>query len=226
MRTQGTPPRQAYNAQTSRERAAGHPRRGDHDRRAGLRASGADARHHPAAPRQARCERAARGGRSADAGYWHTRQIQAIDERGIEVLVPPDGTMRDGIRPGWEHGFFDVMRQQARHRPRPTALREAQDHRRTGLRADQTQPAHRPVHAKRQGRRAVRMAVSERDAQSAQAPQPLDRQHRLTHGRAGQSRGSAEPPRGHRIPLVPNIPTASRRSSHATSPSPPGSICP
>ena len=30
-----------------RERAAGHPRRGDHGRRAGLRASGADARHHP-----------------------------------------------------------------------------------------------------------------------------------------------------------------------------------
>src|SRR5205823_1991510 len=46
-----------------------------------------------------------------DAGYWHTRQIQAIEDRGIEVLVPPDGTMRDGIRPGWEHGFFDVMRQ-------------------------------------------------------------------------------------------------------------------
>ena len=47
----------------------------------------------------------------ADAGYWHTRQIQTIAERGMEVLVPPDGTMRDGIRPGWEHGFFDVMRQ-------------------------------------------------------------------------------------------------------------------
>jgi Transposase DDE domain len=47
----------------------------------------------------------------ADAGDWHTRQIQSIAERGIEVLVPPDGTMRDGIRPGWEHGFFDVARQ-------------------------------------------------------------------------------------------------------------------
>ena len=29
-----------------------------------------------------------------DAGYWHTRQIQAIADRGIEVLVPPDGAMR------------------------------------------------------------------------------------------------------------------------------------
>ncbi len=26
----------------------------------------------------------------ADAGYWHHPQMQAISERGIEVLVPPD----------------------------------------------------------------------------------------------------------------------------------------
>jgi hypothetical protein len=32
----------------------------------------------------------------ADAGYWHTAQMQAIVDRGIEVLIPPDGTMRDG----------------------------------------------------------------------------------------------------------------------------------
>ena len=35
-----------------------------------------------------------------DVGYWHTRQIEAIAERGIEVLVPPDGAARDGKRPG------------------------------------------------------------------------------------------------------------------------------
>ena len=46
-----------------------------------------------------------------DAGYWHTAQIQAITERGIDVLIPPDGTMREGKRPGWEHGFFEFMRQ-------------------------------------------------------------------------------------------------------------------
>jgi Transposase DDE domain len=45
-----------------------------------------------------------------DAGYWHTAQIQAITERGIDVLIPPDGTMREGKRPGWEHGFFELMR--------------------------------------------------------------------------------------------------------------------
>ena len=45
-----------------------------------------------------------------DAGYWHNRQIQAITDRGIEVLIPPDGTMREGKRPGWEHGFYEQMR--------------------------------------------------------------------------------------------------------------------
>jgi hypothetical protein len=46
----------------------------------------------------------------ADAGYWHTRQIETITERGLDVLVPPDGGMRDGHRPGWEHGLYEKMR--------------------------------------------------------------------------------------------------------------------
>jgi hypothetical protein len=31
----------------------------------------------------------------AAAGYWHTAQMQTITDRGIEVLVPPDGNMRE-----------------------------------------------------------------------------------------------------------------------------------
>jgi methyltransferase (TIGR00027 family) len=46
-----------------------------------------------------------------DAGYWHTRQIHAIQDRGIEVLVPPDGAMREGNRPGWEDGLYEQMRE-------------------------------------------------------------------------------------------------------------------
>jgi hypothetical protein len=46
----------------------------------------------------------------ADAGYWHTAQQQAITDRGIEVLVPPDGNQRAGIRPGWEGGPYQQMR--------------------------------------------------------------------------------------------------------------------
>ena len=46
-----------------------------------------------------------------DAGYWHTRQIQAIADRGIELLVPPDGAMREGKPPGWEDGLYEQMRE-------------------------------------------------------------------------------------------------------------------
>ena len=179
MRTQGTPPRQAYNAQTS-----------VNEQQIILAAEitiDAPDFGHLEPMLDTTLQHLAKHGVIeqpevvlADAGYWHTRQIQSITERGIEVLVPPDGTMRDGIRPGWEHGFFDVMRQKLLTDRGRRALREAEDHRRAGLRTDQTQPAHRPVHAKRQGRRAVRMAVSRRDPQPPQAPQPLDRQHRLT----------------------------------------------
>jgi hypothetical protein len=49
-----------------------------------------------------------------DAGYWHTRQIEAIADRGIEVLVPPDGAAREGNRPGWENGLFEHMREKLR----------------------------------------------------------------------------------------------------------------
>ena len=111
MRTQGTPPRQAYNAQTSRERAAGDPRRGDHDRRAATSGISSRCSTPPCSISPSTAWSSNPRWSLADAGYWHTRQIQSIAERGMEVLVPPDGTMRDGIRPGWEHGFFDVMRQ-------------------------------------------------------------------------------------------------------------------
>ena len=109
MRTQGTPPRQAYNAQTA-----------VNEQQVILAAEitiDAPDFGHLEPMLDSTLQHLTRHGVSeqpevvlGDAGYWHTRQIQAIEERGIEVLVPPDGTMRDGIRPGWEHGFFDVMR--------------------------------------------------------------------------------------------------------------------
>ena len=46
----------------------------------------------------------------ADAGYWHTRQIETITERGYDVLVPPDGAMRESNRPGWKDGLYEKMR--------------------------------------------------------------------------------------------------------------------
>jgi hypothetical protein len=46
----------------------------------------------------------------ADAGYWHTEQIQTAMADGIRVLVPPDGGLRDGTRPGWNGGLYAFMR--------------------------------------------------------------------------------------------------------------------
>ena len=109
MRTQGTPPRQAYNAQTA-----------VNDRQiilaAEITVDAPDFGHlEPMLEttlgqlRAARCDELPEAV-IADAGYWHTAQMQAITERGIEVLVPPDGNMREGKRPGWENGLYEQMR--------------------------------------------------------------------------------------------------------------------
>jgi transposase len=46
----------------------------------------------------------------ADAGYWHQAQMEAIVNRGIQVLVPPDAGKRKGARPGWDGGAYAFMR--------------------------------------------------------------------------------------------------------------------
>lgn len=46
----------------------------------------------------------------ADAGYWHTEQMQQIAANPIQVLIPPDSGQREGARPGWDGGLYAVMR--------------------------------------------------------------------------------------------------------------------
>jgi transposase len=109
MRTQGTPPRQAYNAQTA-----------VNDRQIILAAEitvDAPDFGHLEPMLDTTLRHLERHGVSdvpeaviGDAGYWHSRQIESITERGIEVLIPPDGTMREGKRPGWENGLYELMR--------------------------------------------------------------------------------------------------------------------
>jgi hypothetical protein len=109
MRTQGTPPRQAYNAQTA-----------VNDRQIILAAEitiDAPDFGHLAPMLDTTLAHLERHRVSqqpaaviADAGYWHNRQIEQVTDRGIEVLIPPDGNMREGKRPGWEHGFYEAMR--------------------------------------------------------------------------------------------------------------------
>jgi transposase len=109
MRTQGTPPRQAYNAQTAvnekqiilaAEITVDAPDFGHLEPMLNTTLEQL-ARHGVTEPP---------GAVLADAGYWHTRQIEAITDRGLEVLIPPDGAMRDGHRPGWENGLYELMR--------------------------------------------------------------------------------------------------------------------
>jgi transposase len=46
----------------------------------------------------------------ADAGYWHQQQMEAIVDRGMQVLIPPDAGKRKGARPGWDGGLYAFMR--------------------------------------------------------------------------------------------------------------------
>ena len=116
MRTQGTPPRQAYNAQTA-----------VNDQQIILAAEitldAPDFGHlepmldtHRSSARAAWRERAARRRCSLTPATGTPPRSQAISERGIEVLIPPDGNMREGKRPGWEHGLYERMRRQAHQR--------------------------------------------------------------------------------------------------------------
>ena len=47
----------------------------------------------------------------ADAGYWHHVQMDAIVNRGMQVLIPPDAGKRKGERPGWNGGRYARMRE-------------------------------------------------------------------------------------------------------------------
>jgi transposase len=46
----------------------------------------------------------------ADAGYWHSEQMEQLTGRGTVVLIPPDAGKRKGARPGWDGGLYAFMR--------------------------------------------------------------------------------------------------------------------
>lgn len=46
----------------------------------------------------------------ADAGYWHTDQMESVSSRGMQVLIPPDSRLRTATRPGWDKGTYARMR--------------------------------------------------------------------------------------------------------------------
>ena len=94
MRTQGTPPRQAHNAQAVVN---------DQPVILAAEITNAAPDFGQLAPMfEATMRELAEQGVTevpevmlADAGYWHHPQMQTITDRGIEVLVPPDGNTRE-----------------------------------------------------------------------------------------------------------------------------------
>jgi hypothetical protein len=109
MRTQGQPTVQGYNAQAA-------VTRGQIIVAAEVAVESPDFGHLEPAVRAALRELEAAGVTQrpemvlADAGYWHTRQMENIVSDGIQVLVPPDAGLRDGVRPGWDKGPYAFMR--------------------------------------------------------------------------------------------------------------------
>ena len=109
MRTQGTPSRQSYNAQTAVNEQ-------QIILAAEITVDAPDFGHlEPTLDTTLRAPSSSTGVDEPDAVWpsrlWHTRQIERVAQRGIEVLIPPDGRMRDGRRPGWENGFYKRMRE-------------------------------------------------------------------------------------------------------------------
>jgi hypothetical protein len=47
----------------------------------------------------------------ADAGYWRNRQIQALNDAGLTVLVPPDAHTRAEPLPSKRGGLYQRMRE-------------------------------------------------------------------------------------------------------------------
>jgi transposase len=109
MRTQGQPTVQGYNAQAA-------VTRGQIIVAAEIAVESPDFGHLEPAVRAVLRELEAAGVTSrpatvlADAGYWHTRQMENIASDGIQVLVPPDAGLREGTRPGWDKGPYAFMR--------------------------------------------------------------------------------------------------------------------
>jgi hypothetical protein len=109
MRTQGQPTVQGYNAQAA-------VTRGQIIVAADIAVESPDFGHLEPAVRAALRELEGSGVTQrpetvlADAGYWHTRQIENIISDGIQVLVPPDAGLREGSRPGWDKGPYAFMR--------------------------------------------------------------------------------------------------------------------
>jgi hypothetical protein len=62
----------------------------------------------------------------ADAGYWHQAQMEAVVDRGMQVLIPSDAGKRKGHPPRLGRRSLRVHAPRGRDRPRRRALPKRQ----------------------------------------------------------------------------------------------------
>ena len=109
MRTQGQPPKQAYNAQAA-------VNENQIIVAAEITVDSPDFGHLESMVDATLSELEKAGVRQspeaivADPGYWHKQQMENVVNRGIPVLIPPDSGVRKGTRPGWNKGLYAFMR--------------------------------------------------------------------------------------------------------------------
>jgi Transposase DDE domain len=108
----------------------------------------------------------------ADAGYWHTEQMENIVSRGTQVLIPPDAIKRRGARPGWDGGPYAFMRRVLETDTGGGALPKTPGDDRACLRRHEVQPPPRSLLAPRKIRLPLRMAAHHRHPQPAEAFPP------------------------------------------------------
>jgi transposase len=136
------------------QRPAGDLGGGDHQHSGRLRAARADVRSDD--PRTLRTGRDRETGGGARRRRLLASPADANDQRAGDRGARPTGREHAGGQtPRLGGRRLPIDAREADQRPRARALRPAEDHDRAGIRADQIQPAHRPVHAKRPGSRAV-----------------------------------------------------------------------
>jgi hypothetical protein len=159
----------------------------------------------------------------ADAGYWHQAQMEAIVDRGMQVLIPPNAGKRKGTRPGWDGGLYAFMRR-VLATDRGGGLYAKRQGMIEPVFADAVQPPLRPLPTPRQIRREVGMALDRRDTQPAEALAahngPHARLSAAAPARAGVSMeaappiGPLTPRRDHDFPQQPprgaDVPTLGR----------------
>ncbi len=140
----------------------------------------------------------------ADAGYWHTEQMDSLAASGIPLLIPPDAGKRKTARPGWEGERYAWMRSLLATERSPPVPKTA-GHSRARVRPDRVQPQTHPISPKRPRRRAQRVAINHRDAQPAEAARSPNSHRNPLKGFRGR------PPADPRITATANRAASCRR---------------